>query len=89
MVRCARCSWRALLKAFTGADLVPADIAAQTGFALAVAGGAGLVVAVGRGVHFASLGTVDRKVITGIVISWVVTLPAGAIFGALLFWMLD
>lgn len=31
---------------------------------------------------------VDRKVMTGIVMSWVVTLPAGAIFGALLFWML-
>ena len=73
---------RTLLKAFTGAGLVPPDIAAQTGFALAVAGGAGLtvavaawrglpvstthalvgamsgagLVAVGMGVHFASLG---------------------------------
>jgi len=36
---------QALLKAFTGAGLVPADIAAQTGFAMAVAGGAGLTVA--------------------------------------------
>ncbi|MEO6966957.1 MAG: inorganic phosphate transporter [Rhodanobacteraceae bacterium] len=72
----------ALLKAFTGAGLVPADIAAQTQFALAVAGGAGItvalaawrglpistthalvgamsgagLVAVGMAVHFASLG---------------------------------
>jgi PiT family inorganic phosphate transporter len=38
---------QALLKAFTGAGLVPADIAGQTAFALAVAGGAGLTVAVG------------------------------------------
>ncbi len=36
---------QALLKAFTGAGLVPADIAAQTGFALAVAAGAALTVA--------------------------------------------
>lgn len=36
---------QALLKAFTGAGLVPADIAAQTGFAMAVAGGAALTVA--------------------------------------------
>lgn len=36
---------RALLKAFTGAGLVPADVAAQLPFALAVAGGAGLTVA--------------------------------------------
>ena len=36
---------QALLKAFTGAGLVSADIAAQTGFALAVAGGAGITVA--------------------------------------------
>lgn len=36
---------QALLKAFTGAGLVPGDIAAQTGFAMAVAGGAGLTVA--------------------------------------------
>ena len=36
---------RALLKAFTGAGLVPADVAAQVGFALAVAGGAGLTIA--------------------------------------------
>ncbi|WP_231381832.1 inorganic phosphate transporter [Rhodanobacter sp. OR87] len=34
-----------LLKAFTGAGLVPADIAAQTSFALAVAGGAAITVA--------------------------------------------
>lgn len=38
---------RALLKAFTGAGLVPADIAGGTGFALAVAGGAALTVALG------------------------------------------
>lgn len=36
---------RALLKAFTGAGLVPAEIAAQTQFALAVAGDAGVTVA--------------------------------------------
>jgi len=36
---------QALLKAFTGAGLVPADIAAQTSFAMAVAGGAGLTIA--------------------------------------------
>lgn len=36
---------RALLKAFTGAGLVPADIAGQLPFALAVAGGAGITVA--------------------------------------------
>jgi PiT family inorganic phosphate transporter len=36
---------RALLKAFTGAGLVSAHIAAQTDFALAVAGGAGMTVA--------------------------------------------
>lgn len=36
---------RALLNAFTGAGLVSADIAAQTSFALAVAGGAGITVA--------------------------------------------
>lgn len=73
---------RALLKAFTGAGLVPADIATQIPFALAVAGGAGItvalaawrglpistthalvgamsgagLVAVGLAVHFASLG---------------------------------
>jgi PiT family inorganic phosphate transporter len=35
----------ALLKAFTGAGLVPTDIATQTQFALAVAGGAGITVA--------------------------------------------
>lgn len=35
----------ALLKAFTGAGLVPAGVAAQIPFALAVAGGAGLTVA--------------------------------------------
>lgn len=35
---------RALLKAFTGVGLVPADVAAQTGFAVAVAGGAALTV---------------------------------------------
>lgn len=33
---------RALLKAFTGTGLVPADIATQIPFALAVAGGAGI-----------------------------------------------
>lgn len=38
---------QALLKAFTGAGLVPDEIAAQSGFALAVAGGAGLTVALG------------------------------------------
>lgn len=36
---------RELLKAFTGAGLVPADIATQIPFALAVAGGAGITVA--------------------------------------------
>lgn len=36
---------QALLKAFTGAGLVPADIAAQAGFAMAVAGGAAITVA--------------------------------------------
>ncbi len=36
---------QALLKSFTGAGLVTVDIAAQTGFALAVAGGAGITVA--------------------------------------------
>jgi Phosphate/sulphate permeases len=36
---------QALLKAFTGARLVSADIAAQTGFAMAVAGGAAITVA--------------------------------------------
>ncbi|MEY2115049.1 MULTISPECIES: inorganic phosphate transporter [Rhodanobacter] len=36
---------RALLKAFTGAGLVPAEVAAQLPFALAVAGGAGITVA--------------------------------------------
>jgi PiT family inorganic phosphate transporter len=36
---------RALLKVFTGAGLVPADVAAQLPFALAVAGGAGITVA--------------------------------------------
>lgn len=38
---------QALLKAFTGAGLVPGNIAGQTAFALAVAGGAGLTVALG------------------------------------------
>lgn len=33
-------------------------------------------------------GSVDRKVMTGIVLSWIVTLPAGALFGALLYGLL-
>jgi PiT family inorganic phosphate transporter len=73
----------ALLTAFTGAGLVPADVAGQTRFALAIAGGGALtvglaawrglpistthalvgamagagLVAVGRGVHFGTLGS--------------------------------
>lgn len=39
---------RALLQAFTGPGLVPDDSVGQTAFALAVAGGAGLTVALGR-----------------------------------------
>lgn len=97
----------ALLTAFTGAGLVPADIAAQTQFALAVAGGGALtvglaawrglpistthalvgamtgagLVAVGRDVHFGTLGS---SFLLPLLVSPVIAIVPAMVFAPLL-----
>ena len=95
---------KTLLMAFTGAGLVPAAVATDDGFAAAVALGAGITVglAAWRGLPISTTRVVvgaltgagmagrgvNRNVLGGIAFAWLVTLPVGAAFVALIYGLL-